>query len=134
MSEKKLTTESLDMGKTVVVVDDFPNTRKVVLFSLNKVEGLEILEAENGKEALKYFDGRKIDLLVTDLNMPVMDGLTLVKSVRDIASYAYIPILMLTTETDQKKKDLAQKSAITGWVQKPFKAEQFVTIVERCIK
>lgn len=122
------------MAKTIVVVDDFPNTRKVILFSLNKIEGIEIFEADNGKEALKFFDGRKIDLLITDLNMPVMDGLELVRTLRDIPQYAYIPILMLTTETDQRKKDLAQKAAITGWVQKPFKAEQFATVVERCLK
>jgi len=122
------------MAKTIVVVDDFPNTRKVILFSLKKIEDIEILEADNGKEAMKFFDGRKIDLLITDLNMPVMNGLELVKAIRDITAYSYIPILMLTTETDQKKKDLAQKSAITGWVQKPFKAEQFMTIVSRCLK
>jgi two-component system, chemotaxis family, chemotaxis protein CheY len=122
------------MSKTVVVVDDFPNTRKVVLFSLNKLESLVILEADNGKEALKFFDGRAIDLLITDLNMPVMDGLELAKTVRSMDSYSYIPILMLTTETDQQKKDSAKASSVTGWIQKPFKAEQFVAVVEKCLK
>lgn len=122
------------MSKTVIVVDDFPNTRKVITFSLNKIENITILEADNGHEALKLFDGRKIDLLVTDLNMPVMDGIALTKEVRSMSKYATMPILMLTTEIDSHKKDLATKAAITGWVQKPFKAEQFTDMVTRCLR
>ena len=122
------------MAKTILVVDDFPNTRKVITFSLNKIEDICILEADNGREAMKFFDGRKIDLLVTDLNMPVMDGIQLASEVRSMKNYLGIPILMLTTEINEKKKDMAQKAAITAWIQKPFKAEQFFDIVKKCLR
>lgn len=122
------------MKKTIVVVDDFPNTQKVIEFTLKKIEETEFLMANDGKEALKFFDGRKVDLLITDYNMPVMDGLELIKNVRAIPDYAFIPILVLTTETDERKKDATKKAAVTGWVQKPFKTDDFLAVVKRCLK
>jgi len=121
------------MKKTILIVDDFENTRRVVEFSIKKLEH-EILMAENGIDALKYFDGRKIDLLITDLNMPKMDGIELVTEVRKNPLYMFIPILMLTTERNQEKKDLADAVKVTAWVQKPFEQERFVKIVQRCLK
>lgn len=121
------------MKKTILIVDDFENTRWIIEFSLKKLNA-EILKAENGEEALKYFDGRKIDLVITDYNMPKMDGAELVKKVREMNQYSFIPILMLTTETSQKKKDLAKEVKVTGWIQKPFKQEAFLKIVEKCLK
>jgi len=121
------------MKKTILIVDDFPNTRFVVRFTLQN-KGYSILEASDGREALKFFDGRQIDLVITDFHMPNMNGLDLIKEVRKIAQYQYIPILVLTTETDQKAKDAASTSRVTGWVQKPFKMERFIIIVEKALR
>lgn len=121
------------MKKTILIVDDFENTRRVVEFSIKSLEH-EVLMAGNGVEALKYFDGRKIDLLITDLNMPEMDGLELVTEVRKNPLYMFIPILMLTTERSQQKKDKADEVKVTAWVQKPFEQERFLKIVKRCLK
>lgn len=119
--------------KTILIVDDFENTRKVVEFSLKKIEH-ESLTASNGIEALQYFDGRKIDLLITDLNMPKMDGIELVKKVRSIDKYMFIPIIMLTTERDPEKRQKAEDVKVTTWVQKPFDFERFLKIVTKCLK
>lgn len=122
------------MGKTVLVVDDFPNTRKVVEFSLNKIEDINILSACDGLEALELFNGQKIDLLISDLNMPKMDGLELAQNVKKIESYKFMPILMLTTETKDELKARAKEIGITGWIKKPFKADEFVKVIQRCLK
>jgi two-component system chemotaxis response regulator CheY len=121
------------MKKRVVVVDDFKNTRWVVEFTL-KNENLEILSAENGKEALKHFDGQNIDLLITDLNMPEMDGIELVKEVRNMEKYQFIPIIMLTTERNPQKKQMAEDIKVTAWIQKPFKQDQFKKIVKKALR
>ena len=121
------------MKKTILVVDDFENTRKVIEFSLKTIDA-EILQAENGQEAFKLFNGRKIDLLITDLNMPVMDGIQLVGEVRKHPMYMFIPIIMLTTERSQEKKKQADNVKVTTWMQKPFDQQKFLKIVERCLK
>lgn len=121
------------MKKTILIVDDFENTRKVIEFSLKNIEH-NGLSAENGVEALKFFDGRDIDLLITDLNMPKMDGIELVRKVREIPKYAFIPIIMLTTERNPAKKQMAEDVKVTMWVQKPFEQERFVKIVQKCLK
>lgn len=121
------------MKKTVVVVDDFENTRWVIEFALRRFD-CEVLKAENGKEALKFFDGREIDLLITDYNMPVMDGAELVEEVRTMSKYQFIPALMLTTETNEQKKQKAQEVKVTAWIQKPFKQEEFLSIIKKCLR
>lgn len=121
------------MKKTIVVVDDFENTRWVIEFALRRFD-CEVLKAENGKEALKFFDGREIDLLITDYNMPVMDGAQLVEEVRNMTKYQFIPALMLTTETNEQKKQKAQEVKVTAWIQKPFKQEEFLSIIKKCLR
>ncbi len=121
------------MKKTVLVVDDFENTRFVIEFTL-KNAGYEVFKANDGREALKFFDGRNMDLVITDYNMPNMNGLELTKEIRKMPQYEFVPVLMLTTETDQKKKEMAKEAAVTGWIQKPFKMEKFLAIVEKCLK
>lgn len=121
------------MKKTIIVVDDFENTRKVIDFSLKSLDA-EILQAENGQEAFNLFDGRKIDLLITDLNMPIMDGIQLVGEIRKHPMYMFIPIIMLTTERSQEKKQRADEVKVTTWMQKPFDQQKFLKIVERCLK
>lgn len=121
------------MKKTIVVVDDFENTRWVIEFALRSLD-CEILKAENGKDALKYFDDRNIDLLITDYNMPVMDGAQLVEEVRNMTKYEFLPVLMLTTETSDIKKQKAEDVKVTAWIQKPFKQEEFLLIIKKCLR
>jgi two-component system chemotaxis response regulator CheY len=120
------------MKKTVLIVDDFENTRWVIQFTLRKLD-CEILQAKNGAEALNFFDGRTIDLLITDLNMPVMNGIELVTKVRDDRRYEFMPIIMLTTETNPEKIKQAGEVRVTTWVKKPFEQESFVKIVMKCL-
>lgn len=119
--------------KTIVIADDFPNTRKVVEFTLNKLGDVVFLHANDGIEALQFFDGRKIDLLVSDYNMPNLDGGQLTKHVRQMKDYECIPILILTTEKDEGKKQSAKEMGITAWVKKPFATDEFLEIVRRCL-
>ncbi|MCG8701413.1 MAG: response regulator [Bacteroidales bacterium] len=120
------------MKKHIVLVDDFENTLKVIEHVLSSID-CDIYKASNGTDALKFFDGREIDLLVTDYNMPGLDGAQLTAEVRKLGRYRSIPILMLTTETSQSKKDLAKQAQITGWIQKPFKSSDFQKIIKRAL-
>lgn len=121
--------------KTILIVDDFANTRYVTRLTLQR-SGYKILEAGDGLEALQCFDGQKIDLVITDYNMPNMNGLELVEAIRQLpdADYKYVPILLLTTETDQEKKNRALRAGITGWIQKPFTFDRFLKIVKKAFK
>jgi len=121
------------MKKNIVIVDDFENTRWVIEFSLRGID-CELFKASNGKEALVFFDGKTIDLLITDLNMPVMNGIELVKAVKDMPEYRKMPIIMLTTEQRPERKEEATKLNITTWMQKPFKAEDFMKIIKKCLQ
>lgn len=120
--------------KKVLIVDDFENTRWIVQQILQKEPELEIIAAENGQDALNYFDGRNIDLLITDLNMPKMDGIELTRQVRNIEKYKYIPIIMLTTERNPEKKQKALDIKVTTWIQKPFEQSQFRKIVRKALR
>jgi len=120
------------MKKTILIVDDFKNTRFATRFTLER-EGYEILEAGDGVEALKLFDGRQVDLVVTDLNMPNMNGIKLTAEIRKLPQYKYIPILLLTTETDADKKEQAKAAGITGWIQKPFVMDKFIAFIKKAL-
>lgn len=119
--------------KRILVVDDFENTRFVVKSSLKEIDA-EILEAGDGTEAIKYFDGQHIDLLITDYNMPNMDGATLVSKLREMSAYQFIPAIMLTTERNHEKKERAMAIKVTAWVQKPFKQHEFIKIIRKALQ
>ncbi len=119
--------------KTILIAEDFQTSRKVIVNTLMK-QGYKIFEAEDGAEALEFFDGRKIDLLVTDYNMPNLDGAELVERVRQLEPYKYMPVLVLSTEINQNKKDRAQAAQITGWISKPFDLQRFLKIIEKSLK
>ncbi len=119
--------------KTILVVDDFQTTRKIIINSLAKF-GYKIIEAADGKEALSLFDGRTVDLLITDFNMPNMDGADLITSMRKNQQYAFIPALVLSTEIKDNKKAKAEEAKITAWIQKPFDLEKFLKIVQKAIQ
>jgi two-component system chemotaxis response regulator CheY len=117
------------MKKYIVAVDDFANTLRVIEFLLQAIE-CEILKAKDGKEALSYFDGRHIDLLITDLNMPVMNGIELVKAVKEIKDYRNIPVIVLTAEKNPELKQEALKLNVALLIQKPLHSEIFLSIVK----
>lgn len=119
------------MGKTVLVVDDSPTMRQMVAFTLSNA-GHKVVEAGNGKEALgKITGGTKPDLVVTDLNMPEMDGITLIKEIRKMPALKFTPILMLTTESSDDKKKAGQAAGATGWIVKPFDPAKLIAAIRR---
>jgi two-component system chemotaxis response regulator CheY len=119
--------------KTILIAEDFQTSRKVIVNALAR-KGYKTIEAADGHEALGLFDGRTIDLLVTDFNMPNMNGAQLVEEVRKKPGYKYIPVLVLTTEISQGKKDQASAAQITAWIPKPFDLERFLKLVEKSMQ
>jgi two-component system chemotaxis response regulator CheY len=107
------------MPRTVLVVDDSLTIRQMVAFTLRQAS-FEVVEAENGADALNKLKTQKVDLIMTDLNMPVMDGLTFIRHARGLPATRYTPILMLTTENKAEKKSEAKAAGATGWIVKPF--------------
>jgi two-component system, chemotaxis family, chemotaxis protein CheY len=119
--------------KKIVIVEDFNTSRQIIKRALEKM-GLEVLEASDGREALKYFDGSQVDLLISDYNMPHMDGAELIEYIRNKIEYKYIPIIMLSTETYIKKQNRAKEAKITAWVRKPFQIDEFTRIIEKALR
>ena len=120
------------MGKTVLVVDDSTSFRQVVGIAL-KGAGYDVLEACDGKDALSKLDGRKINLIVSDVNMPNMDGITFVKSAKQLPAYKFTPVIMLTTEAGDSKKAEGQAAGAKAWVVKPFQPAQMLAAVSKLI-
>lgn len=119
------------MGKTILVVDDSVSMRQMVTFTLTGA-GYEVVEAGDGKEAVdKLNGGAKPNLVITDLNMPNMDGIALIKAIRGMAPHKFTPILMLTTESSDAKKKEGQGAGATGWVVKPFNPEQMLATIQK---
>lgn len=118
------------MGKRVLTVDDSKTMRDMVAFTLRKV-GHDVSEAEDGKAALGVLGGQRFDLIITDLNMPNMDGISLVKNVRAAGAHRATPILILTTEADGTKKADGKAAGATGWLVKPFSPEKLIELVDR---
>ena len=119
--------------KTVLAVDDSASIRQVVKNVLGGA-GYRVLEAVNGAEGLKQLAGGGVDLIVTDLNMPVMDGLTFIREARRLPVGKGIPILFLTTESDPAKKAQAKEAGATGWIVKPFENDQFLSVVGKVLR
>ena len=119
------------MGKTVLVVDDSVSMRQMVSFTLTGA-GFEVVEAGDGKEAVdKLNGGAKPNLVITDLNMPNMDGISLIKAIRGMAAHKFTPVLMLTTESADDKKKEGQSAGATGWIVKPFNPEQMLATINK---
>lgn len=121
------------MAKTILIVDDSESIREVVSFTLEN-EGYDVLIGEDGKDAMKFFDGRNIDLLITDLHMPVMDGIGLIKEVRQLPDYMRMPILFLTTESQVAKKMEAKDAGATGWIIKPFVPAKLIAALKKVLR
>ena len=121
------------MPKTALVVDDSKSMRQMVTFTLTE-SGFNVIEGANGQEALDNVKGKSVDLVVTDLNMPVMDGLTLIRQLRAVPTYKFVPILMLTTESQATKKQEGREAGATGWIVKPFNPDQLLQVVSKVVR
>lgn len=120
------------MAKTIMTVDDSASVRQMVTFTL-KNAGYDVIEASDGKDALSKLKG-EVHMIVTDLNMPNMDGIELIRQVRAQAAYKFIPIVMLTTESQAAKKQEGKTAGATGWIVKPFKPDQLMAVVQKLLK
>lgn len=118
------------MSKTILVVDDSASIRQVVSIAL-KGAGYEVIEACDGKDALSKLGGQKVHLIVSDVNMPNMDGITLVKEVKANPQYKFTPIMMLTTEAQETKMQEGKAAGAKAWLVKPFQPQQLLTAVSR---
>lgn len=120
------------MAKRVLIVDDSPTMRQMVSFTLREAN-FDVLEAENGQDALNKVQGQKFDLILTDLNMPVMDGITFIRNARGLAATKYVPILMLTTESQAEKKSEGKTAGATGWIVKPFDPPKLLAVIGKVL-
>ncbi len=118
------------MPRHVMTVDDSKTMRDMVSFTLRGA-GFQVSEAEDGQKALQTLRGISVDLVITDLNMPNLDGVGLIRALRADPKYRAIPILMLTTESDPAKKAEGRGAGATGWLVKPFNPEKLVELVRR---
>lgn len=118
------------MGKLILTVDDSKTMRDMVSFTL-KGAGFDVLEAVDGQDALSKVLGKRIDVVITDINMPNMDGITLVKELRGQPDFKSTPILMLTTESDDGKRNEGRAAGATGWIVKPFDPDKLLQVVNK---
>ena len=121
------------MAKLILVADDSASMRQMISFTLNQA-GYQILEAVDGKDALEKIKKTTVNMLLTDLNMPNMNGIELIQAVRALPKYKFIPIVMLTTESDQSKKTAGKQAGATGWIVKPFKPNQLVSVLKKVLR
>ena len=119
------------MSKTIMTADDSASMRQMVSMTL-KQAGYDVVEAVDGKDALTKING--INMLITDLNMPNMDGLELIRQVRSKPEFKFIPIVMLTTESQDSKKSEGKAAGATGWIVKPFSPDQLIAVVKKVLK
>ncbi|MDB6141905.1 MAG: response regulator with CheY-like receiver,AAA-type ATPase, and DNA-binding domain [Pseudomonas sp.] len=120
------------MTKTILIVDDSNSFRQVVAMALKGV-GYNVVDACDGKDALSKLDGRKINLIVSDVNMPIMDGITFVKAAKQLPSYKFTPVIMLTTESGEAKKNEGKAAGVRAWIVKPFQPPVLLDAVSKLI-
>ncbi|WP_035059368.1 response regulator [Andreprevotia chitinilytica] len=120
------------MGKTILIVDDSFSMRQTVGIAL-KSAGYDVVEASDGKDALSKLDGRKYNLIISDVNMPNMDGISFVKAAKLLPNYKFTPIIMLTTEGDETKKQEGKAAGVRAWVLKPFQPPVLLDAVAKLI-
>jgi two-component system chemotaxis response regulator CheY len=120
------------MAKIIMVIDDSASLRQVVCIAL-KGAGYDVIEACDGADALAKLTGQKINLVVCDVNMPNMDGITFVKEIKQLPNYKFTPVIMLTTESQEAKKREGQAAGARAWVVKPFKPEELLGAVQKLV-
>ena len=120
------------MSKTILIVDDSTSFRQVVGLAL-KGAGYEVVEACDGKDALSRLDGRKYHLIISDVNMPNLDGIGFVKAAKEVAAYKFTPIIMLTTVSGEDKKAEGKAAGVRAWVVKPFQPPVLLDAVAKLV-
>ncbi len=120
------------MAKMIMTADDSASVRQMVSFTLRE-KGYEVVEACDGRDALQKLGAAKVDMLITDLNMPNLDGIGLIKGARALSSCKFIPIIMLTTESQDARKQEGKAAGATGWIVKPFTPEQLLAVVKKVL-
>jgi two-component system chemotaxis response regulator CheY len=121
------------MQKKILVVDDSESIRMLVSTILENA-GFEVARAVDGKDALDVLEGNSFHLIITDLNMPLMDGISLIQEVRTTQRHNRVPILMLTTESQTSFKDQARSAGATGWIVKPFVADKLLAVINKVLR
>lgn len=121
------------MSKQILIADDSESIREILAFSLENA-GYQVLVAKDGLDALRFFDGSPIDLLLTDYHMPNLNGLELIVKIRQIENYKFMPILVLTTEKQVEIIREARDSGATGWLLKPFNTEKLLQTLRKVIR
>ncbi len=121
------------MAKTILTVDDSASVRQMVTFTL-KGAGYNVLEAVDGEDGLTKLNSASVDMVITDLNMPKLDGLGFIKKIRTNPKSKFIPVIMLTTESQAEKKQAGKAAGATGWIVKPFKPEQLLDVVKKVLR
>ena len=120
------------MAKTILIVDDSSSVRSVVGIALRGA-GYDVIEGCDGKDALKKMTGQKIHLIVSDVNMPNMDGITFVKELRKIPAYKFTPVCVLTTEAGQSKMQEGKAAGAKAWIIKPFQPPKLLDVVSKLV-
>ena len=120
------------MAKKIMTVDDSSSVRQMVGLTL-KGAGYEVSEGVDGQDALNKLKAATVDMVVTDLNMPNMDGITLIRELRALPQYKFIPIVMLTTESQASRKQEGKSAGATGWIVKPFKPDQLLAVIKKVL-
>jgi two-component system chemotaxis response regulator CheY len=121
-----------NMAKTIMIVDDSASVRQLLMFVL-KGAGYEVIEGIDGQDAISKLTGQKIHLIISDINMPNMDGISFVKQVKQMPNYKFTPIIMLTTESKEEKKREGQEAGAKAWVVKPFTSESLLGAVQKLV-
>lgn len=120
------------MAKTIMVVDDSASIRQVVGIALRQA-GYDVIEGNDGADALLKLTGQKVNLIISDVNMPNMDGISFVRELKTRAAYKFTPVMMLTTESQQEKKAQGQAAGARAWMVKPFKPEALLAAVQKLV-
>ncbi|GEB70533.1 MULTISPECIES: response regulator [Pseudoalteromonas] len=119
--------------KRILAVDDSASMRQMVSFTL-KTAGFDVTEAKDGSEALAIAKQQDFDAVISDVNMPIMDGITLIRELRTLPNYKFTPLLMLTTESGLDKKVEGKAAGATGWIVKPFNPDQLLAVIKKVIR
>jgi two-component system chemotaxis response regulator CheY len=120
------------MAKTILTVDDSASMRQMIKLTLSGA-GYNVIEAGDGTQGLSTARGNAVDMVLTDLNMPGMDGVQLIRELRNLSTYTGVPIVLLTTESDAERKQQAKAAGATGWITKPFQPEQLLSVTRKVL-
>ena len=120
------------MGKRIMTVDDSASIRMMVGFTLREA-GFDVFEAEDGVDALEKLDGSQVHMVIADVNMPNMDGIELVRRIRSNPEYRFTPVIMLTTESQEERKQEGKAAGATGWIVNPFKPQQLLDVIRKVL-